>query len=276
MRMRTVATTVLTAAGLLAAGQTTASATTTHYYVSLGDSLSQGYQLGHDTDQGYADDLYATLKAKDPSLQLVKLGCPGETTTTMVNGGICTYPQGSQLGAAKAFLAAHRRQVRFLTLDIGANDVDGCLTGGAISPNCIVTGLGTITANLTRITATLRVSGSPKTTYLAMNYYDPFLAVWLKGASSHSLAAESVILGDTINTVEQRIYGAVGFKVADVAKTFATNDFGHPADLPGAGSVPQNVYRICTWTWMCLKGDIHANAAGYQQIATTFATLIPR
>src|SRR5258708_24350282 len=135
MRMRTVATAVLTAAGLLAAGQTTASATTTRYYVSLGDSLSQGYQLGHDTDQGYADDLYATLKAKDPSLQLVKLGCPGETTTTMVNGGICTYPQGSQLGPANAFLAAHRRQSRFLTLDIGANHVDGCLTGGGLHPH---------------------------------------------------------------------------------------------------------------------------------------------
>jgi lysophospholipase L1-like esterase len=67
----------------------------TRYYVALGDSLSRGYLPGSgDTDQGYVDYVYLRLHAKDPSLQLVKLGCNGETTATMINGGTCGYAGG--------------------------------------------------------------------------------------------------------------------------------------------------------------------------------------
>ena len=64
------------------------------YYVSVGDSLAAGVQPIGDpadmfrTNAGYADQLYAIAKSWYPNLQLVKLGCPGETTGTMINGGI--------------------------------------------------------------------------------------------------------------------------------------------------------------------------------------------
>jgi hypothetical protein len=75
------------------------------YYLALGDSLSQGVQpdaAGHsaETGQGYPDQLYAMLRPGQPALHLVKLDCPGETTATMIHGGICRYPAGSQLAAA--------------------------------------------------------------------------------------------------------------------------------------------------------------------------------
>src|SRR3984885_12861901 len=81
------------------------------YYLALGDSLSQGVQpdaagTSVETGQGYPDQLYAMLHPGQPSLQLVKLGCPGETTVTMIHGGICRYRGGSQLAAAVAFLSA--------------------------------------------------------------------------------------------------------------------------------------------------------------------------
>ena len=87
------------------------------YYLALGDSLSQGVQpdaagTSVETEQGYPDQLYAMLHPGQPALQLVKLGCPGETTATMIHGGICRYRGGSQLAAAVAFLNAHRGQVR--------------------------------------------------------------------------------------------------------------------------------------------------------------------
>jgi hypothetical protein len=49
-----------------------ASDSATHYYVSLGDSLSVGVQpIGpppfFETDQGYTDQLYEALSATDPS-----------------------------------------------------------------------------------------------------------------------------------------------------------------------------------------------------------------
>src|ERR1700722_13687076 len=83
------------------------------YYLALGDSLSQGVQpdaagTSVETGQGYPDQLYAMLHRSQPGLRLVKLGCPGETTGSMIGGGICAYAQGSQLAAAAAFLTAHR------------------------------------------------------------------------------------------------------------------------------------------------------------------------
>ena len=101
------------------------------YYLALGDSLSQGVQpdaagTSVETEQGYPDQLYAMLHPGQPALQLVKLGCPGETTATMIHGGICRYRGGSQLAAAVAFLNAHRGQVRLVTIDIGANDPEDC------------------------------------------------------------------------------------------------------------------------------------------------------
>ena len=101
------------------------------YYLALGDSLSQGVQpdaagASVETRYGYPDQVYAALHPSHPALELVKLGCPGETTSTMINGGICPYPGGSQLKAAVAFLHAHRDRVLLVTIDIGANDPEHC------------------------------------------------------------------------------------------------------------------------------------------------------
>src|SRR5215469_2392605 len=70
------------------------------FYLSLGDSLSQGIQPGPTgqngpTAQGYTDQLERMLLTRIPELRLVKLGCSGETTATMIDGGICHYPAGS-------------------------------------------------------------------------------------------------------------------------------------------------------------------------------------
>src|SRR5215831_9559396 len=103
------------------------------YYLALGDSLSQGVQPDASgasvrTRYGYPDQLYTVLRSRQPGLRLVKLGCPGETTVTMIHGGICSYAGGSQLAAADRFLRAHRGRVWLVTLDIGANDPNSCIT----------------------------------------------------------------------------------------------------------------------------------------------------
>ena len=72
------------------------------YYLSLGDSLAVGLQPGPTgadgpTAQGYPDQLEGMLRTRVPALRLVKLGCSGETTSTMIYGGKCRYPAGSQL-----------------------------------------------------------------------------------------------------------------------------------------------------------------------------------
>ena len=60
----------------------------------------------------------------------LQLGCPGETSLSMINGkdSLCDYSAGSQLEAAVRFLGRHPDQVSFVTIDIGANDVvNACL-----------------------------------------------------------------------------------------------------------------------------------------------------
>jgi hypothetical protein len=56
---------------------------------------------------------------------------------------------------------------------------------------------------------------------------------------------------------------------------FSSNDFTTQVELPGAGTVPLNVARICTWTWVCLPPPLgpnnHPNAVGYGAIGGAFA-----
>src|SRR5262250_753045 len=109
------------------AGLNRRAVTGTSYYLSLGDALSQGIQPGPNgenvaTSRGYADRLATMLRRRElPHLRLVKLGCSGETTATMMHGGICPYPAGSQLDQAIKFLRSHRGRTALVTIDIGGN-----------------------------------------------------------------------------------------------------------------------------------------------------------
>jgi lysophospholipase L1-like esterase len=264
--------TVLAAAALVTV-PASAQAQPVHYYVALGDSLARGYMPAHgsfpggDSDQGYVDVLYAQLKAKDPSLELVKLGCSGETTTSMIDGGRCSYPEGSQLAAATAFLAAHRGDVRYLTLDIGANDVAGCAKGGTIDPQCLLKGVATIGQNLNTILSGLKAAGGGVPQSVGMTYYDPFLQYWLTGPQGQVLAVLSVALLVAINAVESTQYARYGFRVADAFSAFKTADFTSKTLF----GTPVNVQTLCAWTFMCTHQDIHANEQGYRVLAGAFA-----
>jgi lysophospholipase L1-like esterase len=264
------------------------------YYLALGDSLAQGVQpatpplpagvsLGQsvETSQGYADDLYARYApALRGRLKLVKLGCPGETTTSMLTGAgsPCAYPQGSQLAAALAFIGAHRGETGLITIDIGANDVDGCVTSGVISQACVAGGIAAIGHDLPLILGALRHAAGGHVLIAGMNLYDPFLADYLTGAAGQSAAAASVTLAEQVNQLLAASDKAFGVRTADVQDAFSTADFTDTAALPGVGTVPLNVARVCTWTWMCAAApvgpNIHANAAGYQVIAAAFERAI--
>jgi lysophospholipase L1-like esterase len=250
----------------------TARGDTTTYYLALGDSLARGYMPGvGDTNQGYADDLYSDLLVSNPNLQLVKLGCSGETTGTMINGGHCTdrYPVGSsQLDAAVAFLKAHKGEVKYLTIDIGANDVDNCAPNGSIDTACVLKGVGTIATNLEKILSTLVLADGFKPFSIGMNYYDPFLAEWLTGASGQTVARESVAALYAINTAEATEYREFGFRVADVYTAFHTGTW---TQVPTSyGRIPTNVAYVCLFTYMCTQQNIHPTVDGYQLISSAF------
>ena len=250
------------------------------YYVSLGDSLAAGYQpnVGGNTDESYTDQLYAQLKKHDPNLVHIKLGCSGETTQTMIDGGICSYPGAtSQLDAAVKFLDAHKGRVRYVTLDIGANDVDGCATATGLDMTCAEQGIATVAAQLPQIAGAVHRAGGRSPQYVGMNYYDPFLAAWLTGAAGQTLAQQSVSLSTAFNGAVQTGLRDSGFQLADVSKTFSTDDFSQQVAVPGIGELPVNVARVCEWTWECTPyQNIHANTLGYGVIAGVFERVLER
>lgn len=239
------------------------------YYLALGDSLAAGYQptTGDDKDGGYVGLVQRVLRHTWRGTELVNLACSGETVVSMVDGGRCAYPEGSQLDAATAFLTSHGRTTRVITLDIGANDVQRCVGDAGIDTTCITQGMTAVATRLPGVVTALR-EGAPKARIVVLNYYNPFLAAALQGPDGEALAAQSTALQSTLNRIIEGAATANGAVVADIATSFQSTST-RPTRLPGVGTVPRNVALVCTWTWMCKRGDIHANDAGYAVMGVT-------
>jgi len=256
-----------------------------HYYLSLGDSLAAGEQptlpVGQNFgNEGYADQLFAIEQARIPKLKLVKLGCGGESTASMITAvptitvpGIgqvpyegrgdhffCSFPHGSQLADAVAFLQAHRGFVSFVTIDIGPNDI---FQLGSQA------GVAQIAQNLPVILAALRDAAGPGVPIVGMNFYGTRLVDWFSNPASLPGRITDVV---AFNHFLEGIYGPFGDPVADVESAFSTT-----VTTP-VGGIPLDVLRICQWTWMCaeppLGPDVHANAVGYGVIAQAFAKIL--
>ena len=256
-----------------------------HYYLSLGDSLAAGEQPtlppGQNFgDEGYADQLLAIERTRIPKLKLVKLGCGGETTASMITAvptimvpGIgpvpyegrgdhffCSFPHGSQLADAVSVLQAHRGFVSFVTIDIGPNDVFQLGSDA---------GSTQIRQNLPVILAALRDAAGPGVPIVGMNFYGVRLVDWFGNPASLPGRIAGVV---AFNNFLEGIYAASGEPVADVETAFSTTD------TTSVGGIPLDVLRICQWTWMCaappLGPDVHANTTGYGVIAQAFAKIL--
>jgi lysophospholipase L1-like esterase len=245
------------------------------YYVALGDSLAAGYQpgVGDDKSSGYAGHVLDAVRTTSPKTTLVNLACSGETTGTMMAGGICSYEYGSQLAQAVDFLHAHGRYTRLVTVDIGANDVDGCVSGGGINVACVQAGLGAIAKDLPAILGQLRAAAGPGVRIEVLNYYDPFLAAWLTGPAGQQAAALSVQLSGILNGIIAGASSSIGGTTVDIATAFSTTDTTL-VSFPPFGQVPTNVATICQLTWMCTLNNIHANDSGYAVMGATVAATL--
>lgn len=252
------------------------------YYLSLGTSLAVGIQPdatgeNQPTDEGYPDQLFRMVKRVHRRLELVKLGCPGETTKTMIDGGICYPSTASQLDQAVAFLREHGRKVKLVTIDMGVNDllVSGCINGPIINELCLVGEIQNLAERLYYIMSTLKDAAHPRTKFVGMNYYNTFLAAWLNpAAGGPELAVASAGLAAFFNGTLESVYAGFGIPTADVARAFLSDRFDIEVPFPPFGNVPINVVLICQLTYMCLPPpvgpNIHANPDGYRVIAFAF------
>jgi hypothetical protein len=254
------------------------------YYLALGDSLASGVQSSFPSGQqvisghGYADMIAHDLKSRNDDLRFKNLSCPGEDTTSMIVGG-CPFPHpyANQLSAATSFLAAHRHSRILVTIDIGANNVDGCVKGTGVDPVCAQAGLQRAVTDLRTIIPALKAAAGPKTKFAAMDYYDPFLAIWFTGPAGQAAARTSAAFSGVFNQTLGASFAAAGIPVAKVGDAFSTQNFTTMVTLRPGVVVPLNVARICEWTWMCFAPpvgpNIHANTAGYDEITEEFEEL---
>ena len=289
---RTALLLALAAVSLLAAAPS-ALARTSHYYLALGDSLSVGFQPlggpGIETPQGYPNALRAFYAKQVKRLRLVQVGCPGDSTGNLLTGvgnGAsaafyhCNRAGGSQLAAAVKFLKAHHRrgEVPLVTIDVGANDVVGCVNQPTFSLiiSCVAAGEQAISTNTPKILHALHKAAPKGTKFVAMNLYDPILADELSSdPHSQTLGIASLQLVKSVNSRIASADRAGHFKTADVAAAFGTYDTSKP--FPGQ-QLPTDVVNICKLTWMCVAPpvgpNIHANATGYRVIAQAFEKAI--
>ncbi len=264
-----------------------ASAATTSpiFYLDLGASVSVGVQptvtdpRGQPTNRGYANRLVGLEAARGVTLDLTKLGCPGESTTTMMTGksGCYTAPD-NQLADAVTFLQAHHDQTGLVTIDLGFNDIAPCLRGSRVDFTCVSQSLALVSTQLPEIVATLKSAAGPNVTFIGLNHYNPYTAFALSGARGALFARDSVTVLQQLNEVLQQVYTANGIAMANVVNSFS-HDATQGSRL-GFRTLPINVQEACNLTWMCRTGrfgpNLHPNNAGYEAITDAIAALLPK
>jgi lysophospholipase L1-like esterase len=236
------------------------------YYLALGDSLAFGFQFvtfnanfpsvpASLFSTGYVDDFSAMLRRIRPGITTVNYGCPGESSITFIQGG-CIYTAagfplhdpygGAQLPAALAFLRAHRGQVSPITINIGANDLNGLITSCGDDVSCYFANgpavLDGLAANLHDILSQLRAA-APDAEIITFTNYDVASLFDVRLAQ----------LNQAFNAAIVSTAAASSARVADVSSAF--NDGPQPATL-------------CALTFICTPlQDSHPSDAGYEVIA---------
>lgn len=239
-----------------------------HYYMALGNSLSFGYQPNLDFSSGFADDILNDLrqselktKGQQVSIEGINYACAGETTNTMINGGCVgefahhgSYT-GAQLQAALAFLkdARHLGRVSPITLEVGANDVDGDFDPATCTVSSSAeSDLAQMDANLTDIIlpdlvkALTTPTGAQVGDLHMLNYYNPYAKI----------CPSSAIFAHELNDHLQADAATFRIPIVDIYAAFGGDS--------GMAS------HICNYTWVCdprFQENIHPTTEGYRVIA---------
>ncbi len=252
------------------------------YYVSLGDSYSVGYQPNLGSTPGYT-----VYIAKHTGLTLVNFGCGGATTSSIINSIGCpdvlphtvggqTYPTTTQIAAADAFITAHKGHIGLITVSIGGNDVTAC-AAQANPISCVSTAVTGITTNVTTLAGDLRAAAGPKVPIIGSTYPDVILGSYVypknpAAPATVSLAKLSVVaFKSLINPALAKAYQSAQGSLIDVTKaTGAYGSLTKTVNTQAYGSIPVPVASVCSLTWFCAQGNIHAKTPGYNLIGKLY------
>jgi lysophospholipase L1-like esterase len=257
------------------------------YYVSLGDSYAVGYQP---LPAPHASPGYTAYVATAEHLQLENFGCAGATSASILSTNGCAghvaatdavaYLTTPQATSAEAFIRAHKGSIALITVSIGGNDVTKCAT--VASPiTCFYSSVSTAAANITTLAKGLRSAAGSGVPIIGLTYPDVLLGLWVHPAASpdKTFASLSVTgFQDDLNPALKAAYTGAGAKFVDItAATGAYTPLTETTTLSPFGVIPVAVAQVCTLTWYCAAGSIHANTQGYtfigRQIVAEYSKL---
>lgn len=255
------------------------------YYLSLGDSYSIGYQPGMGSTPGYTGYL-----ASHVGLRLENFGCGGATTNSLIHSPGCGDPAGqdavpyagiTQEQAVLAFIAAHPKAVRLITISIGGNDFDACSTAACVE--AAMPAMGTnLTSLLGSLTTALAHASDTHATIIGLTYPDVDLGLYVYPvhpgtAAAIALAKTSILAFDAlVNPTLSKAYHSVPrasfVDVTSAPYRAAVHGDDTPLTrtevVPPYGRLPVAVGEVCQLTYFCSQGNIHAHTAGYDFIGS--------
>jgi len=258
------------------------------YYLSLGDSYSIGYQPGAPGSGGTPG--FTGYVADHLGLHLENFGCGGATTTSVLQSPGCGDPASqdaapytgiTQEQAVLAFIAAHPKAVRLLTISIGGNDFDSCTTAA-----CVEAAMPTMGANLkallASLTSALAQASDTHATIIGITYPDVDLGLYVypahpATAADIALAKTSVLAFDALinPTLSHAYHSVAAANFVDVTSApykAATRGDDTPLTrtelVPPYGRLPVAVGEVCQLTYFCTQGNIHAHTVGYDFIGS--------
>jgi lysophospholipase L1-like esterase len=264
-------------------GMSPAAATTHPYELTLGDSYSIGYQPGIGGTPGYAGYLAGKL-----GLQPENFGCGGATTTSLLHSAGCGDPASqhavaysgiTQEAAALKFIAAHKGQVKLVTVSIGGNDFDSCSTAACVKAAMPAMGKN-VKALAGSLNTALTKASDTSAKIIGLTYPDVDLGLFVyptqpPSSASETQARQSILaFDDLINPTLKKAYLTVSrasfVNVTSAPYKAATKgddtSFSITEQVSPYGTVPVAVGEVCQLTYFCSEGNIHAHTGGYDFI----------
>lgn len=249
-------------------------------YVSVGDSYAAGFQPSpYSTTEGFAQQITERSTATSTPLVLANLGCPGATSSAVVEDVGCAtadsvgdpfpYPHRTQLDAAIELIRAHPGKVGLVTISAGGNDVAPCMEE-ADPIACAKDRAPTIERNVTKIAREIRAEVGPDVRIVGTTYPDVYVKdIDSRTPRARQVAADSlVIFRDVLNPALVAAYKKEGAGFADI--TSASHAYAPVDELvstPSGTRMPAAVAAVCEYTHYCESDDVHPTTDGYSFIA---------
>lgn len=267
---------------------------TVKYYVSIGDSYAAGYRptgpdSGSTSTDGFAYQVEEELHASQPEWQLVNFGCSGETASAMSFDRGCEagargpdgppYPDDPQSVAAAKFVNDHRDQIGLVTIVMGGNDILPC--GRETDPEraraCAEDQVPKVRQSLDALLSRIRAAVGPHVPIVGASYLNVFLADQLSSDPQIQARAaiSTVLFRDYLNPALVQTYEKYGASFVDTtALTGGYLPDTEKTSLPGHGTVPASVGRICALSYYCTNDDPHPNRDGHAVIARAIEKVV--